>query len=337
MSIEDFCAAMKTTERQASRLIAGAAEIDAKLAVKLQDVLGGSAAFWLRREAQFRSSLSRISDAAADMEPKAWLSTLPVRDIVAFGWVPRIAGRAQQAAALLEFFNTPTVGAWHQQYQKTVTAVAYRTSATYDSKFGALAAWLRQGEIEAEEVECGAWNKEGLRKLLPKIRALTVIEDPSVFLPKLQEMCATCGVVVAVVRAPAGCRASGATRFLSEEKALLQLSFRYKTDDHFWFTLFHEIGHLILHDCSSIFIEDKDLIPTHEEDEANDFAADMLIPSHYKDDLLSLPQDYRAIMRFSRRIGVSYGIVVGQMQHLGLLPRNKFNKLKTGYVWVNRD
>ncbi|MFC5359075.1 ImmA/IrrE family metallo-endopeptidase [Azospirillum himalayense] len=334
MSIEDFCSAMQTSERLASKIISGDAEIDARLAIKLENVLGGSAAFWLRREAQFRSDLQRLDEAVVEMEPKAWLSTLPVRDITAFGWVERIADRALQAEALLRFFDTQSVQGWHNRYQRTVTAVAYRTSQTYESKLGALAAWLRQGEIEAEKIACAPWDREGLRLLIPKFRALTRVKDPAVFLPELQKLCASCGVAVVIVRAPAGCRASGATRFVSEEKAVIQLSFRYRSDDHFWFTLFHELGHLLLHDCSSIFLEDLDLIATHEEDEANDFAANTLVPPEYRAEMLRLPADHRVIMRFAKRIGVSHGIVVGQMQHLRVLAPNRLNALKVRYTWT---
>jgi HTH-type transcriptional regulator/antitoxin HigA len=336
MSIEDFCAAMKTSERVASNLITGDVAIDAKMATKLQDVLGGSAAFWLRREAQFCTDLERLDKVAVEMQPKAWLSTLPVRDIVSFGWVERIADRTLQADAFLRFFDSPSVQAWNLRYQKTVAAVAYRTSQTYESKLGALAAWLRQGEIEAERVSCDAFDREGLRRLIPTLRALTRTKDPAKFLPELQRLCASCGVAVVIVRAPTGCRTSGATRFVSEAKALVQLSFRYRTDDHFWFTLFHELGHLLLHDCSSIFLEDAGLITTHEEDEANEFSAQTLVPPDHQDEMLCLPADHRTIMRFAKRIGISHGIVVGQLQHHKILAPDKLNRLKVRYDWTIR-
>jgi len=334
MSIEDFCAAMKTSEQMASKLISGDAEIDDKLAAKLQNVLGGSAAFWLRREAQFRSDLERLDKAIVEIKPKAWLSTFPVRDIVAFGWIERAADRALQADALLRFFDMPSIPVWHQHYKMMATAVAYRTSQTYESKFGALVAWLRQGEIEAERIVCDTWNREELRSLIPKLRPLTRLKDPATFLPELQQLCATCGVAVIIVRAPTGCRASGAARFVSSTKAVVQFSFRFRTDDHFWFSLFHELGHLLLHDCSSIFLEEADLITTHEEDEANEFATQTLVPPAYQDEMLNLPADYRAIMRFAKRIGISHGIVVGQLQHYKVLAPNKFNSLKIRYSWV---
>jgi len=138
-----------------------------------------------------------------------------------------------------------------------------------------------------------------------------------------------------------GCRSSGAARFISPGKAVLQLSFRFLTDDHFWFTFFHEAGHLLLHLQGQMFREDElflecdDTAQSKDETEANSFAQRMLIPDEYHNDLLSLPRDARAIMRFARRIGVSRGIVVGQLQHAGKIRRSHMNALKARYVWEN--
>ena len=71
------------------------------------------------------------------------------------------------------------------------------------------------------------------------------------FLPKLQALCAEAGVALVFVRAPRGCRVSGASRLVTPEKAMILVSFRFRSDDQFWFTVFHEIGHLILHQGAS--------------------------------------------------------------------------------------
>ena len=158
-------------------------------------------------------------------------------------------------------------------------------------------------------------------------------KDPSDFLPALQQICSTSGVAAVIVRAPNGCRASGATRFVSSDKALLLLSFRYLSDDQFWFTFFHEAGHLLLHGAESIFLEGLDGDSSTQESEANEFAEKVLIPSEFKHALLTLTPDMRAIIRFAKKIGVSPGIVVGQLQHHGRVRRNHFNGLKRRFQW----
>jgi len=140
---------------------------------------------------------------------------------------------------------------------------------------------------------------------------------------------------VVIVRAPDGCRASGATQFLTSDKALLLLSFRYLTDDHFWFTFFHESGHLLLHGEKSIFLEGDDTPFNIEEQEANDFAGKVLIPDELQSSLLNLNPDTKEILRFAIHAGISPGIVVGQLQHKKLFKYNQMNRLKKQYQWVD--
>lgn len=140
-------------------------------------------------------------------------------------------------------------------------------------------------------------------------------------------------VAVAIVRVPNGCRASGASRFLTQNKALLMLSFRYLTDDHFWFTFFHEAGHLLLHSARDLFLEGVDTPLTTQEQEANQFTARTLVPPEFQSSLLSLPLDERAVIRFATRLGVSPGIVVGQLQHLRKIRHNQLNRLKRRFKW----
>ena len=193
-------------------------------------------------------------------------------------------------------------------------------------------AWLRQGELQSLPIKCAPWDATHFREVLPELRSLSRRKDPSLFIPELRRRCAECGVAVVVVRAPTGCRASGATRFLSSDRALLLLSFRYLSDDHFWFTFFHEAGHLLLHGNRGLILEGIGA-PTSEEEEANDFAASALIPSPFQPELSTLRLELRAIASFARRVGVSPGIVIGQLQHQQRVARNHWNDLKVRFDW----
>ena len=209
----------------------------------------------------------------------------------------------------------------------------FRTSSSVRLQPGAVAAWLRQGEIEAASIDCKPWDAQRFRRAFSSIRPLTRKKDPSFFLPELQKRCAECGVAVVIVRAPTGCRASGATRFVSTNKALLLLSFRYLSDDHFWFTFFHEAAHLLLHGQKALFLEDAGMSSNKEEEEANEFAARVLIPLALEAAMLNLGLNGREVIRFARLAGVSPGIVVGQLQHIGKIKRNQLNTLKRRFRW----
>jgi Zn-dependent peptidase ImmA (M78 family) len=137
-----------------------------------------------------------------------------------------------------------------------------------------------------------------------------------------------------------GSRVSGATQWISASKAVLQLSIRYRTDDHFWFTLFHEAGHILLHRKKLIFLETCSSKPPSDnamETEANSFASELLIPSHEYNTFVHGTVTERAIKLFASQIGVAPGIVVGRLQHDGYLPYKRFNRLKRRLRWTDAD
>jgi hypothetical protein len=276
---------------------------------------------------------SREVTKGQDIEKSTWLSELPLRDMIKFRWLDTAYAANDQVTACLQFFNVPDIQTWRKTYRDVLEMAAFRTSPTFASTPAAVAAWLRRGEIMSSAIECRQWNPKRFEEELRNIRSLSRKKDPQLFLPELQKRCAECGVAVVVVRAPSGCRASGATRFISESKALLLLSFRYLSDDHFWFTFFHEAGHLLLHGKRALFLEGAGFASTKKEEEANTFSAEMLIPPEYKPDFLNLGINSREVIRFAMRVGISPGIVVGQLQYFRHIGLNQLNRLKRRFTW----
>lgn len=334
IDIPSFASDLGESEDYAQCLLEGACAIDRSVAERLQDVIGGSVTFWLNREAQYREDVARLQGTKELEDATAWLKDLPLRDMASFGWITRFSDKAKQAKECLRFFGVPSIAAWHANANAVQSVVAFRTTEAFKSSPGAVAAWLRQGEQLASDVECAEWNPVKFREALKDMRKLTRTKDPAVFLPVLRRLCAACGVALVTLRAPQGCRASGATKFVSDKKAMLLLSFRYRSDDHFWFTFFHEAGHLVLHDCKALFIEGANLLSTDEEKEADKFSEQLLVPLEFKDEMLALPQEHTSIMRFAKKIGISRGIVVGQLQHAGVFAPDKMNFLKTRFAWA---
>lgn len=333
MSEAEFAQGIGKPEERIRDLLIGRGTITEEMARKLESAIGGSTAFWMARERHYREGLHNLALRAKESSALKWLEELPIKDMLAFRWVPRVETSSDKVAACLQFFGVHTVSAWWDAYEAVLETAAFRTSRTFESKPGTVAAWLRRGEIESAGVACKPWNPVRFRQALHQIRALTREKDPNVFFPELQRLFAECGVAAVILRAPSGCRASGATRFLTPSKALILLSFRYLSDDQFWFSMFHEAAHLILHENTAIFLDGPNMPHNKEEEEANQFAADVLVPLRHKSHMLKLPVNGRAVMRFAREIGVSPGIVVGQLQHLGHLEYRQLNNLKQRYKW----
>jgi Zn-dependent peptidase ImmA (M78 family) len=140
---------------------------------------------------------------------------------------------------------------------------------------------------------------------------------------------------VIVEPAPKGCPASGATLWLSQDKALLMLSLRHKTNDHFWFSFFHEAGHLLRHGKRLRFIEVEGALSNEQEEEANEFARDWLIPPQHSRSLAALQKTEAAIRAFADQLGIAPGIIVGRLQNEGVMRWDSvLNKsLKVRYEW----
>lgn len=319
------------SKKHISDLVRGLASINAETALRLESVFGATAQFWLTRESQYREALARREAEAALESEGEWLKCLPWKDLVDFGWVESVKGTGRRVAACLRFFGVASVDAWRARYGNPLAA--FRTSKAFSANPGAVAAWLRRGEIEAAAIRCGPWDPDGFRETLGEIRSLTREPDPNVFVPRLVSLCAAKGVAVAIVRAPRGCRASGATKFLSPDKAMMLLSFRFLSDDHLWFSFFHEAGHLLKHGKKTLFIEGVGMT-SEEEDQADSFARDILIPPNEAEQL-GLFRSAKSVQRFAAEVGVSPGIVVGRLQHDGHLGPARLNELKVRYQWMS--
>lgn len=321
------------TTKHISLLINGKAPITEDTAVKLERVLGSTMRFWMTREAQYREALARLSERKSLLGRAEWLQRLPIKEMVRFGWIRSFENKGDQVRECLRFFGVASVDAWEKQYADPL--VAFRASAKHGREVGAVAAWLRQGEREAEHIACKPFDKTAFRQVLTQARELTNVGDPAVFISRLVETCSQAGVAVVLVPTPKGCPVSGATRWLSAEKALLMLSFRHKSNDHFWFSFFHEAGHLLLHGKKLLFVEVENRIDGEDERQADVFAGNWLISPADAARLPSVPKTLHAAQVFAKRIGVAPGIVVGRMQKDGLLPWTHLNGLKIRYRWAH--
>jgi len=231
-------------------VISNGTSLDRELAEALANHLGGSVRFWLRRDEAFQEqrSLPKLPDE------NEWVKSLPYAEMARLGWLPATRSLDEKVENSLDFFDCDNLREWQLRYESTISRVAFRTAYAFENDATATLAWLRRGEQIALSREIVDFDPDRLLTQIPDLKALCRRAKPIEFLPRLTGLLAESGVGFAVVRAPKGCRASGATRVNSGNKAILQLSFRYLSDDHFWFTLFHEIGHLVLHRETQMFL-----------------------------------------------------------------------------------
>lgn len=313
-----------------SEIVNGKAPIEPETALQFEKVLGLDARIWLNLEASYRLFLAREVEAQAASAATEWARQFPVSKLVARGQIEPPKSNADRVMQMLTFFGVASMEAWHRRYADA--QVAYRHSPSFKSRQPALAAWLRLGELEALETECVNFDAESFRGALVHIRASTRKSGDDA-IQEAVDLCRGAGVALVFVPLLPHTHLSGAARWTGPHKAVIQLSGRHKTNDHLWFTFFHEAAHLILHRAknrSRIFV-DEEVFPGEGEQElqANEWAADFLIS---KNDWLDFTASGRfndaSVASFAEAINIAPGIVVGRLQHERLVPWSALNHLR---------
>ncbi len=314
-----------------SEIVAGKAPLEPETALQFEKVLGVDASIWLGIEAHYRLHRARETEAADAAGCGAWVKAFPVRELVKRGIIPRPKSDADAVPELLKFFRVGSVAAWGLKYG--AANVAYRHSPSFRSDEAALATWLRLGEIEAEGQACADYDETNFKHALREIRGLTRMPLEEA-LPRWRQLCNQSGVALALVEPLPKTALSGAAWWLSPRKAVIQLSARHKSDDHLWFSFFHEAAHLLLHSKKNVFIDDTSDEGTKLEDEADAWASNMLVPrGRWQRFVERRPRGKREIQAFAAEQGIAPGIIVGMLQHAGLVPWTHMNDLKVRYRW----
>ena len=304
-------------------------------AIQLERALGISAPFWNNLETEYRQHLAFVR-AQKDLEASTpWAAAFPIRDLVRRGLLAEGLTKTERVAALLQFFGVSSPSAWESQWLAPTASL--RASATFASSPHAVAAWLRWGEILAEKTESERFTRQSFVATLEQVRTLTRREPFSQILKQVQELCAAAGVVVVLTPELGKARLSGTARWLTPSEALIQLSLRYKSDDQFWFSFFHEAGHLLSgkKDDHLDAAEGKPDEADSEEGRADAFARDFLIPQRPYAEFVSTGDfSAPAVRDFARQLNIAPGIVVGRLQRDGLVDYSRLNSLKKSIRWA---
>ncbi|MGU3544424.1 HigA family addiction module antitoxin [Methylobacterium sp. A52T] len=315
-------------------IIAGKAPIEPETAMQFERVLGMEADVWLAMEAHYRLRLAEAEDEKKLAKQAPWARRFPLAELRRRGAIGHAGDAADDVRQLLIFFGVGSVEACRQRFEDMAT-VSFRHSPSYDSHEESLMAWLRLGEMAAAEINCLDYNRAKFLDVLREARTLT-LKPLAEALPLLTAACAQAGVAFVIVRALPDIALSGISRWLSPRKALIQQSLRHLANDHFWFTFFHEAAHLLLHSRKTVFLDGNGFGGQGpEEDEANQWAANFLIPQvALQRFIASFGGTQAEVVAFAADQGIAPGLVIGQLQNAGVLTFAQMSKLKERYKWV---
>ncbi len=296
------------TSKHVSELLSGKAPLSHQLALALERVTAVPARLWNLYEVGYRSELAREAandDLAGQYEqakefPLAYLRkygilTVPAQD------------RAGTVGQLLGVLGVASCEAFWATWSHG--SVAYRRSAVGRTDAPSLAVWLALAERHHDGLrDVPEFDRSRLESVIPLLRNLTSGE-PMAAIHESEAKLRDAGVVLCFIPPVPGLGIHGATRWLNGTP-VIQLSLLWKSDDQLWFTLFHEIGHVLLHGDKSLYLNGEKSVA---EDEADAYASEVLIPRQYQH-RLPRTRDIAAVNELAGELGIGPSIVLGRAQ-----------------------
>lgn len=333
MKQAEFARRMGVTEKYVIDLLCGDAPLSADTALKLERVFNVPARFWTNLELGYREHLARQNETEQLMASVGWVHRFPLKELAALGWVERAADELTNAHRLLTYFGCASEAQWRDLWG-TADAV-FRHSASRDSDWHAVTAWLRRGQMEAQELDLPEYDTKAWEKALTAIRS-NISPDPGVFQKLMKAECAKAGVGLFFLPALPKMAVSGVCVWQNQNPCIY-LSLRYKTDDHLWFSFFHEAMHVRQNTRKRLFVDEpRQAVNDPKEIEANGYAAEILIPSsRYRSFVTTARFDALSVRAFAKELKVTPGVVVGRLQHDQHVPwASALNQLKQHYTWT---
>ncbi|WP_273016000.1 MULTISPECIES: helix-turn-helix domain-containing protein [Leeuwenhoekiella] len=327
MSQVELAERLGKTAPKVNDLISGKEVISLNTALKLEKVLGIDSQFWIKREFIYREKLLKLKEQEDYEKYKKWLSIQPITVLKSLGYLKIETIGPEMVDECLKFYGVASPQQWESVYVNQFLSSNFRKSNAYDSSLGGISAFLRIGEIEMMRMKLNKFDKTVFKNSLNKIKKI-VQSHPSNFAEELMEICAYSGVALVFTSKIPKAPISGVSRWV-RGIPLIQLTDRYKWNDQFWFSFFHEAGHILLHGKKNIFIENSDIMDytNIKETEANDFARKFLLPPKFLEDVPSNFSE-KDLRKIAKIYNTHPAIVIGQLQHLGKAPYSFGNNLR---------
>lgn len=313
------------SQKHLSNIINSKASITPEVALKLEKVTGTEASFWNNLTRNYQASLAAIEEKKRIAEEISKIASFKetYQELAKKKILPKVTWVNKNfediTRELLKFFSVNSL-----DYIGDTRLAAFRRY-DQDVNKNTVAAIIRLGERKAQSVEVEPFNQQALKTALHEIKSYSLCE-PAEYLPRLEEKLRTLGIVLVCVPGFAHTGLQGAVKWLSVDKAMIILRSETQkgteiTEDKFWFNLFHELGHLLLHGKGEGFIDLDDATDSDEEKEANRFASQQFMPKF--DALIDL-EEYKqggsiradlAIPGLAKKYGIAPSIVAGMMSY----------------------
>jgi len=318
---KEFALRTGKPEQTITAILKGDSSITPDMAVSFESVTGIPANYWLNHQQGYDEYIAREKRKEVIEGSIAWAKLFPLNDMVKNEWLPRVTTIQEKTAAMLTFFGFSNHSAWEDYYFNQQLKVAFRISLSGTNEPYAISAWLRKGELQAADYKAKEYSEKNFKAALPELKTV-MAKHPKDFFKQIQSICLDAGVKVVHTPCLPKAPVSGSTRWLNDIP-LIQLTARYKRIDSFWFTFFHEAGHILLHGKKDIFLEkveysDKDIL---KEKQADEFAVKWTLSKEEEAEITDAATlESKDIRKFAKKFNTHPAIIIGRLQHDKLIP-----------------
>lgn len=328
MSIKEFAVRTSKPEKTVFAVINGKSSITSDMAIAFESVTKIPARFWLNKQRHYDEYVARDKRKKNLAEEAEWAKSFPLSQMQKLGWIPKVKTDGEKVTAMHSFFQVSSGTGWGAYYLNRQLKVAFRISLSSTKDPYAVSAWLREGEIQASALNVDKYSEAELKKSLPRMKELSM-EQPDDFSDKLQQICMRCGIKLIFTPCILHAPINGSTRWIGDNPCI-QMSDRFKRNDIFWFSFFHEVGHILLHGKKDIFLEsiDYDDKQLAKEEEANEFASKLLLSPKEEDEIIKNGDfSKKSICFYADKFKTHPAVILGRLQHEKRIAYNKFQDL----------
>jgi addiction module HigA family antidote len=272
MGPKEFALRTGKPEKTIIAIVKGKSSITSDMAVQFEYVTKIPAKLWMNHQQGYDEYLSRKKRQKVVQEALAWVEKFPLAEMIKKGWLPPSATIEEKTMEMLAFFGFASHTAWEDYYFHQQLKVAFRISLSQTNESYAVSAWLRKGELQAAKLEAKEYSEKKFKDALPELKSI-MVNYPTDFFNPLQLICLEAGVKVVHVPCLNNAPIYGSTRWLNDTP-FIQVSDFDQRNDRFWFTFFHEAGHILLHGKKEVFLKNLDYAnkDLQKEQEADAFA-----------------------------------------------------------------
>lgn len=321
MSQKEFAVRTGKPEQTIVKVIDGKSALTPDMAVKFESVLGIPAPFWLNRQQNYDEAVARLKRSELLAKANDWVSRFPLKKMTDFGWLPEQRSKEEKAEALLSFFSISSSKAWEDFYLSEKLKVSFRISLAHYGEPYAMSAWLRQGELQAMQLDAPPFDRKAFLAALDGIKKV-MAEHPDDYFSQLQRLCLDAGVKVVHTPCLPKAPMHGSTRWLGDNMPLIQLSARYKQNDRFWFTFFMRpvIFCFTAKNTSRSNVRNRNRQKTKKR-EADAFAVRWTFSEEEEQEVLRYGKlTEQDIIDFARKFETHPAMIIGRFQHKKRLP-----------------